>query len=334
MEALFLSPSLGQVSGGGRVILLWAMAAAKMGWHVTIATPDSAPPWTDSAECSITAYGGARIRPDLVVATMWWTAWHCQRWARQGVPVLQLIQEDELLADLKAAERKVMRAALGLVRFKVCVSEYLAHRFARLADTVCVVPPALAIPTAAPRARWHTPLVLGLPFHAERSKGWGIIDQVVRGLTRVSAPLTYRVWGPGATAALHNRFECIEEPKGDRELTCIYDECDLLLYPSWREGFGLLPLEAMARGVAVVLTRCGGVSEYARHGVNCLMAEPGDVESLKHHILVLAESGSLRQELSLSGMNTAKEFTVDRFLRAARLILEKVVDTNGLQKGR
>ncbi|MGE3177812.1 MAG: glycosyltransferase, partial [Vicinamibacterales bacterium] len=50
----------------------------------------------------------------------------------------------------------------------------------------------------------------------------------------------------------------------DRDaLARCYANADLLVHPNSREPFGLVPLEAMASGLPVVLPRAGGVLEYA-----------------------------------------------------------------------
>jgi alpha-1,6-mannosyltransferase len=50
----------------------------------------------------------------------------------------------------------------------------------------------------------------------------------------------------------------------DRDaLARCYAHADLLVHPNTREPFGLVPLEAMASGLPVVLPRAGGVLEYA-----------------------------------------------------------------------
>ena len=58
-----------------------------------------------------------------------------------------------------------------------------------------------------------------------------------------------------------------------------YDDADAVLFPvRWEEPWGLVPLEAMARGRPVVASGRGGSGEYLRDGENALIASPDDTD--------------------------------------------------------
>jgi glycosyltransferase involved in cell wall biosynthesis len=99
---------------------------------------------------------------------------------------------------------------------------------------------------------------------------------------------------------------------GDAELSEILGSADVFVFPSLFEGFGLPPLEAMACGTAVVCTDSGGVRDYARHGVNCLLVPPGTVAPLAQAILRLMSDAPLRHRLVANGLRTASEWSWQR----------------------
>ncbi len=58
------------------------------------------------------------------------------------------------------------------------------------------------------------------------------------------------------------------------QLPLLFRGHDCMLFTSRYEAWGLPVLEAMASGLAVVTTQCIGVSFFAKHGINALVAEP------------------------------------------------------------
>src|SRR5206468_7168546 len=65
--------------------------------------------------------------------------------------------------------------------------------------------------------------------------------------------------------------------KGTRpqeELLALYGDYDVFAFPTIeREPFGLVPLEAVARGCVPVISRRCGIAEWLVHGVHCLKAD-------------------------------------------------------------
>lgn len=110
------------------------------------------------------------------------------------------------------------------------------------------------------------------------------------------------------------------------ELAYLYRTCDVFVSTSWREGFGLPPLEAMACGAPVVLTNSGGVQEFARDGENCLLLPPREPEALAKAIECILVNRDLAEKLRRNGPLTAARFSwagaTDRFERAIQQVGE------------
>jgi glycosyltransferase involved in cell wall biosynthesis len=87
---------------------------------------------------------------------------------------------------------------------------------------------------------------------------------------------------------------------------------DLFVLPSlFGEGLPMVVLEAMAAGVPVVATRVAGVPEAIRHGVDGLIAEPGNSAELAAMIRQVLESGADWAELRASAHDRQRELFSD-----------------------
>lgn len=95
----------------------------------------------------------------------------------------------------------------------------------------------------------------------------------------------------------------------------LYSQSDIFLDGSTFQGFGRPALEAMACGVACVLTNVGGVSEYARDGENCLLVPPQQPARFADAILTLLQNAELRKTLADGGLRTAQTYCHKRDAR-------------------
>jgi glycogen(starch) synthase len=101
------------------------------------------------------------------------------------------------------------------------------------------------------------------------------------------------------------------------ELIDWYDRSDIMLVPSlWKEPFGLVIAEAMARGLPVISSNVGGPSEIIMHDVDGLLTEPGDAQALMHALKQLIENPEKRLQIGRAARQVARErFTIEENIK-------------------
>ena len=73
--------------------------------------------------------------------------------------------------------------------------------------------------------------------------------------------------------------------------------CDVALFPSASESFGLAALEALACGVPVVASRVGGLPEVVVHGETGFLAPLGDTAAMAGFVQRLLDDEELYESL-------------------------------------
>lgn len=97
----------------------------------------------------------------------------------------------------------------------------------------------------------------------------------------------------------------------DFELGKFYKSADIFVLPSIEEGDPLVTYEAAGCGLPVVATPMGSAN-IVKNGVNGLVVEPYDVDSLAQAISKLANSDELRKRLALQAAKDAQNYTVEK----------------------
>jgi glycosyltransferase involved in cell wall biosynthesis len=81
----------------------------------------------------------------------------------------------------------------------------------------------------------------------------------------------------------------------------------VFVYPSFYEGFGLPPLEAMACGTPVISTNVSSIPEVV--GDAGILVSPTDVEELSDAMLRVLDNETLKAQLSEKGLKQASKFS-------------------------
>ena len=106
------------------------------------------------------------------------------------------------------------------------------------------------------------------------------------------------------------------------ELLNIYTSSDIFILPSHTEGIPKTLYEAMARGVPIVATSVGGVPDVIRDEENGLLIPPANTEAIAEAVLRLVNDEKLRGRLVKNGLETVKEYTIEKQMDRMINILE------------
>lgn len=104
----------------------------------------------------------------------------------------------------------------------------------------------------------------------------------------------------------------------DTDLVRLYNAAELFVYPSFFEGFGLPPLEAMACGTPVAVANTTSLPEVV--GDAGLYFDPFNVENIQQVLEVLIVDKTTRDELIDKGLDRIKKFS---WIKSAQLIIDQ-----------
>lgn len=72
---------------------------------------------------------------------------------------------------------------------------------------------------------------------------------------------------------------------------------DYLVFPSYREGFPNVPMQALAMDIPVIVTDINGCNEIVSDGENGLIIQPGDTEAIHHAMVRLLQDRFLKEKM-------------------------------------
>ena len=112
---------------------------------------------------------------------------------------------------------------------------------------------------------------------------------------------------------------------GNDELYGLYKNARVFVFPSFYEGFGLPPLEAMASGVPVVVSRSASLPEVC--GDAAIYVDPHDPLDIARGIIRVLGEDSLRNELVGKGLVRAAGFSWKASAEKHMKIFKELCDT-------
>ena len=108
----------------------------------------------------------------------------------------------------------------------------------------------------------------------------------------------------------------------ETDLPALYSGALCFVYPSYFEGFGLPPLEAMKCGAAVIVGNRTSLPEVV--GNAALAVDPFDVDAIAGAIKKVVNDSALRKDLSVKGQERAREFNWRETARKTLAVYEEI----------
>jgi len=113
-------------------------------------------------------------------------------------------------------------------------------------------------------------------------------------------------------------------------LASCYKSADLIVYPSFYEGQGLIPLESMASGIPIVTVNDGPLPEMVDETVGSLYCA-GNFDDLGEKILYELNNPELRKEKSINGRNRVlneSTFTQEKTAKKFNELYNRIISEN------
>jgi glycosyltransferase involved in cell wall biosynthesis len=255
---------------------------------------------------------------DIVVATHWTTAqWATEvQQANLAQNTAYYLQDYEAWFSTEHQNKQTVLDTYALIQNKIVTSDWLQKLLKNdgyTSEKICIGTDLDVFYPRDVQTKSHPVLVtMARPGTPWRGFKWAV--QALDLVKQQYPDLEIVFFGDNQLFRQNIAFDYRDEGvvSNQNHLAILYSEADVFLDASDYQGFGRLALEAMSCGTACVLTNEGGVTEYARSDENCLTVPPRKPQLFAQAILRLLKDKALREHLSLNGLETVKQYSIQQ----------------------
>ena len=272
-------------------------------------------------------------KADIVVATFWATAYWYKKIIRYNPHVLPFyyIQDYEswFYRENNSRRKKVVES-YSYIPNKIVKSDWLANMLNEHGYSAHKIHLGLNLDIFYPRGNKQKEApyrILSIAAPDKPRRGFDLAVKVFEKLYTKRKDVKFIFFGATDLSDYNIPFpyETYGEIRDQNKVAELISSCHVVIDTSLFQGFGRLGLEAMACGTSTVLTKRGGINEYAKDGINCLMVNPEDSKAVLKAIEVILDNQSVRKKIIIEGRKTAQIFCHrDEAEKMLNLFIEKL----------
>src|ERR1700680_4123451 len=254
----------------------------------------------------------------------------------------------ELAAYLKKVVPKAIAAADVIASISQTTRQTLIDYFHTPPEKITIIPNGIRsyfrrvtdpVLLEATRHKFglKSPLVLGVGTQQPRKNHLGLIKafhKAASSSNKQSRPAMLALAG-GSGWLYEETQQAVAELKlekkvrflghvSDLELMLLYSLADVFVFPSFYEGFGVPPLEAMACGTPVITSNISSLPEAV--GDAALLVDPRNAGEIAKAITRVLENPPLQEELRQKGYKQAARYTWQKSARKMLDVYQQVYE--------
>lgn len=187
------------------------------------------------------------------------------------------------------------------------------------------------------RREWRVPNdapLLGFVGQLDERKGIGVLLSAFYYIHRQMPEVRLVLVGRGPLqemieSEVHSNGwdEAVILPGFIDDIPSVMQAIDILLLPSFWEGFGIVLIEAMAAGKPAISADCSSMPEIVDNGRTGYLVPPGDSEALASRTIELLQNTTLRKQFGRAARQRVVDlFTMERMIAQLENLFEREVN--------
>lgn len=174
------------------------------------------------------------------------------------------------------------------------------------------------------------PLRLIFVGHVDYQKGLHHLFEALRNIPKEKIQLDiYGVYNDKDSIVRYGKECCCANYHGfvtADQLRVVYQNSDVMVFPSTNDGYGLVVLEALACGLPVVCSKNAGACDIIQNGINGYAFSSGDIEELEDIIMWCVNNKSELVNMRTAAQNSVKGCNWDNYYKLVGTFVKKNLD--------